>query len=352
MKVTLAITIAALAAAANAQGIAETVVAGGATTLAKVVTDLGLLDTLATLTGDVTIFAPTNKAFEDLAAAGANLSDTSLVTSVVSYHVVPGKTYLPTPGNTPLTTFLKAANGLDQVAVVSSTDAGVTVPFRVSSAAKVVDSKPVNGGKGIVHFVDTVLLPPQDIATVATAAKLTSLVETIQAAGLLETVVGLKNVTIFAPTNEAFAAIADVAKTLTKEQLQQVLSLHIVPTPVYSNAIVAAKSIPSVATLLKDQTVAAALTDGAVTIAGPGNAKPAKVVAADVTFDAGVVHVIDTVLLPTFAPLPATTSAAPVKTTPATPATTSKTNLVYNGASSVAPAGFAAAAVAVAALFL
>ncbi|KAJ3115430.1 hypothetical protein HDU96_000666 [Phlyctochytrium bullatum] len=371
MKFTTLVALAAFAAAAKAQTIAEAVVAGNATTLAKVVGDLGLLDTLATLNDAVTVFAPTDAAFAALAATGVDLTNTALVTDVVKYHVVPGTSYTPTPGNTPLTTFLEAANGLSQTVVATNVNTTVSINFRLQGA-NVVASRPVNSGRGVVHFIDKVLLPPQPINEVAAAGNLTALVETIQAAGLLDTVLGLTNVTIFAPTNAAFAEIASVASTLTPTQLQQVLLYHVVPQQVFSNAIIAASSIAAAPTALEGATLAAAINGTDVTIAGAGNTVPAKVVLPDITFDGGVVHVIDKVLIPNFSTLPATlpapktttrraaastsaaakattvpTTTAAVTTTAAAPRTTST-----SGAEAIAPAGFAAAAVAVAALFI
>ncbi|KAJ3094036.1 hypothetical protein HDU97_008672 [Phlyctochytrium planicorne] len=304
------------------------------------------------LTDAVTLFAPSNAAFAKLAAAPSG----DALDAVLFYHVVPGTSYVPKEdGRTTLKTALapkdkKAA----QVVVAAKTADGVTIGYRLAKA-NVKKSITVNGGKGIIHVVDDVLLPPQTIAETATAGGLTSLVDTIKAVGLLDVVVGLQDVTIFAPTNDAFAAIKSVTDTLSKEAIQDVLKLHIVPSPVYAGDIIKAGKKISAKTVL-GQEVSAEATEKGVQIAGKGNKTPATVVIADVIFDEGVVHVVNTVLLPG---APETTTVAPTSTATAyVPTTTSaaapkKTDIVYSaGAANLAPASFVAGAAAVAALFL
>ncbi|KAF2427807.1 Fasciclin-domain-containing protein [Tothia fuscella] len=122
----------------------------------------------------------------------------------------------------------------------------------------------------------------------AQAAGLTSLVSALTTAGLAATVDGLKDVTIFAPTNAAFDAIASVAKGLSKDQLGNVLKYHVVPTTAFSKN-------------LKDGQVVKTLQGGELKISVKGakvTVNGANVVKADVAINGGVVHVIDAVLLP------------------------------------------------------
>ncbi|KAJ3094427.1 hypothetical protein HDU97_008104 [Phlyctochytrium planicorne] len=301
---------------------------------------------LTGLTDAVTLFAPSNAAFAKLSAAPAG----DALDAVLFYHVVPGTSYIPTAdGRSVLKTALApAGKKAAQVVVATAAHSSVTIGYRLTKT-NVKKSIPINGGKGIIHVVDDVLLPPQTIAETATAGGLTSLVDTIKAVGLLDVVVGLQDVTIFAPTNDAFAAIKSVTDTLSKENIQDVLKLHIVPASVYAADIIKAGKKIEAPTVL-GQNVTAEVTEKGVQIAGKGNKTPATVVIPDVIFDEGVVHVVDTVLLPgAAAPVTATTTtAAP---TSAAPAPTSKPNVVTAGASAAAPASFIAAAVAVAAFF-
>ncbi|KAF2667261.1 Fasciclin-domain-containing protein [Microthyrium microscopicum] len=122
----------------------------------------------------------------------------------------------------------------------------------------------------------------------AQAAGLTSLVSALTSAGLAATVDGLKDVTIFAPTNAAFDAIASTTKTLSKDALGNVLKYHVVPTTAFSKD-------------LKDGQVVKTLQGGSLTVKimnGKVMVNNANVVKADVAITGGVVHVIDAVLLP------------------------------------------------------
>ncbi|KAI8851361.1 FAS1 domain-containing protein [Chytridium lagenaria] len=279
-------------------------------------TSAGLSTPLTALRAPSPSSPPTTLPF---AALKADTSDKALLTAVLSYHVVAGVTYAPKEaGKTILDTFY-TPEGLSAQKVVANTDlTKTTISYRLSTA-------------NVLKSVPSLTTPPLDIATVAGEAGLKSLVDTIVSVDLLKTVQGLKDVTIFAPNDKAFAAIESVTKTLSKEAITSVLLLHV--------------TIPDVKTSLEGQTLSAAFTGSAVTVAGKGNTTPANVVTADVVFNAGVVHVIDTVLLPG-----AASTTAP--TTPTTTAAPKGTNIAISGATSVAPAGVAAAAVAVAAMFL
>ena len=128
-----------------------------------------------------------------------------------------------------------------------------------------------------------------DLATVAEAAGLTTLLALVKAAGL-ELAAG-QSYTIFAPTNDAFAKLpAEKVKFLTspagKRTLQTVLKHHVLNVPLDSAALLGRRAVQSLA----GQSLA--VDAEALSVAG------AKIVAADVAFDGGVVHVVDAVLMP------------------------------------------------------
>jgi transforming growth factor-beta-induced protein len=128
---------------------------------------------------------------------------------------------------------------------------------------------------------------PKSASATAQAAGLTGLVSALTAAGLVATVDGLKDVTIFAPTNAAFDAIASTAKGLSKEALGNVLKYHVVPTTAFSKD-------------LKDGQVVKTLQGGSLKImihGGKVMVNNANVVKADVAIKGGVVHVIDRYVL-------------------------------------------------------
>ncbi|OKL45168.1 fasciclin domain-containing protein [Pseudovibrio exalbescens] len=142
-------------------------------------------------------------------------------------------------------------------------------------------------------------------ASVATSALAANIVETAKSAGnfntllaaataadLVETLSGPGPFTVFAPTDEAFAAlpegtVEDLLKPENKDQLVAVLTYHVVPGKVMS-------------TDLQDDMTAETVQGGEITIDldnGP-MVNNAKVVSADIEADNGVIHVIDKVILP------------------------------------------------------
>lgn len=130
----------------------------------------------------------------------------------------------------------------------------------------------------------------KDIVDTAVAAgTFKTLATALQAAGLIETLKGKGPFTVFAPTDEAFAKIpkADLDALLKdKAKLAAVLTYHVVSGKVMAKDVKAGK----VKTVQGGELTLA--TAGGVTVNG------AKVVAADIVADNGVIHVIDTVVLP------------------------------------------------------
>ncbi len=132
------------------------------------------------------------------------------------------------------------------------------------------------------------------VDTAVAAGDFTTLVAAVQAAGLEETLRGEGPFTVFAPTDAAFAALPDgtldeLLKPENKDKLAGILTYHVVAGKTKSKDL-AGKTL-SVATV-NGQEVNVDGTDG-VTVNG------ANVVKADIYTSNGVIHVIDTVLLPT-----------------------------------------------------
>jgi uncharacterized surface protein with fasciclin (FAS1) repeats len=143
--------------------------------------------------------------------------------------------------------------------------------------------------------VEDVVVAPTTIVDVAAGnPDFSTLVAAITAAGLGETLAGEGPFTVFAPTNAAFAALpAGTLDSLllpeNKDQLTAILTYHVVP------GTVMAADLPTTATDV-------ATVNGAMVsvVAAPEGAtvNGAKITAADVAASNGVIHVIDTVLLP------------------------------------------------------
>ncbi|MDA0688611.1 MAG: fasciclin domain-containing protein [Proteobacteria bacterium] len=143
-------------------------------------------------------------------------------------------------------------------------------------------------------IITSIQVRAQDIVDTAVAAgQFNTLVAAVQAAGLVETLKGEGPFTVFAPTDEAFAALPEgTVETLLKpenlDQLVAVLTYHVIPGKVMSTDIAGqALQVESV----QGSSLSVDATNG-VTVDG------ANVVAADIETDNGVIHVIDKVVLP------------------------------------------------------
>lgn len=142
---------------------------------------------------------------------------------------------------------------------------------------------------GIVHIIDSVLTIPANDSATALAANLTALAGALTTADLVSTVDTAQDVTIFAPSNEAFAAIQNLAANLSTEQLSSVLTYHVVQGTVgYSSSLTSGLQL----TTLNNGQVTITIDDGDVFV------NSAEVEVADVLVSNGVVHVIDNVLNP------------------------------------------------------
>ncbi len=127
------------------------------------------------------------------------------------------------------------------------------------------------------------------VDTAVSAGSFKTLVTAVQAAGLVDTLKGPGPFTVFAPTDEAFAKIPKAkldALLADKAALTKVLTYHVVPGKVMAKDVKAG----SVKTVEGSSVKLA--TSGGVTVDG------AKVVKADVAADNGVIHAIDTVIMP------------------------------------------------------
>ena len=134
---------------------------------------------------------------------------------------------------------------------------------------------------------------PGTIVDVAVDGGFNTLVAAVQAAGLAETLQSDGPFTVFAPTDEAFAKLPEgtVASLLlpeNKAKLVQILTLHVVSGRIYSDQALEAGA----AKTLEGTSVAIKAKDGAATVG------TAKLVKTDIESGNGVIHVIDSVILP------------------------------------------------------
>jgi uncharacterized surface protein with fasciclin (FAS1) repeats len=130
------------------------------------------------------------------------------------------------------------------------------------------------------------------VETAAADPQFSTLVAAVQAAGLQDALATTENITVFVPTNEAFAALPDgtVESLLlpeNREQLIAILTYHVVP-----RTVKAAQVSSGVLPTLNGAELTVEVADGTVTVGG------AEVIATDVKASNGVIHVVNRVILP------------------------------------------------------
>jgi transforming growth factor-beta-induced protein len=263
---------------------------GRFTTLVAALKAAGLVDALKGA-GPFTVFAPTDDAFKKLPAGTVDnlLKPENLeqLKSILLYHVVNGAVMSADVAQ------LTSASTLEGDPVSIKVDMGSVY----INDAKVVIAD-IKASNGVIHVIDSVLLPPQKPGTiidVATAdGRFTTLVAAIKAAGLVDTLNGAGPFTVFAPTDDAFKKLpAGTVDSLLKpenlEQLKNILLYHVISGKVMAADVV---KLTSAKTVL-GQDISITVKDGKVYLNGD-----VQVIITDIPASNGVIHVIDTVLLP------------------------------------------------------
>ncbi|MGD8320884.1 MAG: fasciclin domain-containing protein [Gemmatimonadota bacterium] len=262
-------------------------VAAQAGSFNTLLTALDAADLTATLEGEgpFTVFAPSDEAFARIPADALNalLADKDLLTQVLTYHVVPGRV---TASEVVNLSSAPTVNG--KPLAISVQDGTVKV-----DGANVVATD-IEASNGVIHVIDDVLAPQPILDLVQTAQKAGSfetLLAALDATGLTETLKGAGPFTVFAPTDEAFAALpAGTLEALLADPatLASILTYHVVAGEVTAQQVVGLDSAETV----NGAAVSISVENGMVMI------DDATVVAADVFATNGVIHVIDKVILP------------------------------------------------------
>jgi uncharacterized surface protein with fasciclin (FAS1) repeats len=144
----------------------------------------------------------------------------------------------------------------------------------------------------VTHAADKSAAPGDIVAVASGAGSFNTLVAAVKAAGLVETLQGPGPFTVFAPTDEAFAklpkgTVEDLLKPENKAKLVGILTYHVVP-----GKVMAADVKTMNAKTVNGKELSIKVADGKVTVDN------ATVVKTDVAAKNGVIHVIDTVVLP------------------------------------------------------
>ena len=282
------LSMAPLPAHARSNDIVTTAVQAGAfKTLAAALQAADLVEALQG-EGPFTVFAPTDEAFGKLPKGTVESllkpENRERLVAILTYHVVDGK--VPAKQVVKLSG-AKTLNG--QQAAIQVADGNV----RVDNAT--VTKTDITCSNGIIHVIDEVLLPAElNIpATAQEAGQFKTLLAAVGAAGLAEVLAGEGPFTVFAPTDDAFAklpkgTVENLLRPENKQQLIAVLKYHVVPGRIYSTdalAVGAAKT----------------LQGGSISITrsgGTARVNDAQLLATDLDASNGVIHVIDSVMLP------------------------------------------------------
>jgi len=286
----------------------------------------GLADTLASADAQYTVFAPTDAAFSNLGEASPELLAAALadpkgaLTTVLKYHVVAGN--------------YSSAELLEMGTVTTLQGETLTITTRNDSVfvndARVVTAD-VPAKNGVIHAINRVLLPGSISATATTTAtdsattgttatttadlttttnvaastdeegelksiaeiateagNFTSLLSALEATGWAETFALPGNYTVFAPTDDAFAALGDL--NLSQDELEAILLYHVVSDRLTRDQLATDDLVP---TLSGGRPLFINSDDGQIiSISG------AKLLMTDIQASNGIIHVIDRVMIP------------------------------------------------------
>ena len=266
--------------------IEKAIITEGVSTLVDAVVAGDLVETLQG-PGPFTVFAPINEAFEALGTDRLDVvldpANQALLQKVLTYHVISGD--------------IRAADLTDGAMVATVEGTEVTIDLSDPMMPKVnganIIATDIVVENGVIHLIDGVLTENLDIVDQAVANGFSSLVDLVGTAGLEATLrddnMGA-GYTVFAPTNDAFMALASVP---TGQDLVDVLTYHVVGATVGSADLTDGQIV----TTVEGTTFTVNISDSAVSITdGAGNT--VNVIVTDVLASNGVIHVIDGVILP------------------------------------------------------
>jgi transforming growth factor-beta-induced protein len=159
-----------------------------------------------------------------------------------------------------------------------------------------VTTADIQASNGIIHVIDTVLIPPAPLPSIVDIAvgnpAFSTLVGALKAANLVDTLSGKGPFTVFAPTNDAFAKLSALPEG---EALKKVLLYHVASGKLNAQTLIKA----GMASTLEGSKINIKVVNGEVILNDV-----VKVVTADIEASNGIIHVIDTVLIPPAAPAP------------------------------------------------
>jgi len=238
--------------------------------------------------GPFTVFAPTDAAFAALPdgtiASLLKPEAKGMLQNILTYHVVPGSMMAK---DVVKSDFLTGLNG--QRLNFKMKGGGAYL-----AGAKIVTTD-IECSNGIIHVIDAVMLPSTSdiIDTAVEAGDFKTLAAALGAASLVEALKGDGPFTVFAPTDAAFAALPEgtvdnLLKKENRQMLTNILTYHVVQGRIFAGMAIKSES----ATTLQGGELRFRFLEDSFRVNG------AKVIKSDLETSNGVIHVIDTVLLP------------------------------------------------------
>ncbi|MFT7617614.1 MAG: transforming growth factor-beta-induced protein [Planctomycetota bacterium] len=268
--------------------IVDTAVADGRfKTLVAAVQTAKLVDTLKGK-GPFTVFAPTDSAFAALpkgtVAALLKPEMRGRLTAILTWHVTPGAV---AASKVLKGGFLPTVNGQRLPITLSGDSVSV-------GGAKIIITD-IKCSNGVIHVISSVMLPADKniVATAKSTGMFNTLLAAATHAGLVPALTGKGPLTVFAPTDAAFAAlpkgtVESLLLPQNKAKLVAILKYHVVSGRLYSDRLVKSGS----AKTLQGKAVTVKVVDGKAL------ANKATLLKTDIETSNGVIHVVDQVLLP------------------------------------------------------
>ncbi|KAH7198433.1 FAS1 domain-containing protein [Fusarium flagelliforme] len=248
---------------------------------------------------NVTILAPSNDALEELlkdkSIASMVSDNSSFVTDLLQYHILNGTYYASNITEMDMAAFVPTlltnstysnVTGGQRVEVMAEND---TVSFYSGFRAQSnVTKADLNFTGGVIHIINRVLTIPKNISDTAIAANLSAAAGALTESKLLPNLTSARNITVFVPSNGAFANIGSILANASESDLQDILKYHVV-----NNTLGYSSTLENGTLTTSDgEDLNIAIYNGTVYV------NEAKVIVPDVLISNGVLHVIDGVLNP------------------------------------------------------
>lgn len=257
----------------------------------------GLTETLADASQNLTVFAPNDAAFTTW-LNGAALSDftTDEVAQVLLNHVIGIELKAADVVAATSTMPYYATNLASGPSDVSGNDTFlsmfITSDLEINGQSEITGPDAYDASNGIIHGVDTVIDLPNLITFATADERVSTLATLLTDESLVSAIEGLTTATVLAPVNAAFDGFASP----TGLTVSEILQYHVING---ANAVASdAVTLTETPVTLQGETISVAAVDGAPQFTGNGNTTAASVVIADIQAINGVIHVIDTALLP------------------------------------------------------